>query len=190
MSDLAPLPAPASVMTGLWGEFLAREKLRDLGYDVTWLGNTVKHYDLLAAQPGRATLEVSVKATTRHDGGIAWRKPGVEVVAPWAAASAERGRVGLFVLVWLSGEPYQVHYAEGEDALLLPRPEVLAVTGMTVEDWGRTVDHSRTQYGRKTRQHGDNKGERLSEDGLLYPVYVEDHGEPLAKLLDDLPVPR
>lgn len=186
MKELQPIPAPARVMTGLWGEFLAAESLRDCGYAVTWLGGGTKHYDLLASRVGMPTLEVSVKASTRRDGFFAWSKPGNETVTPWASEAAARDHIGVFLLVHLADDAYSVRYLDDEDALLLPRPQVLAVTAMTVGEWGIRVDEARRAYGQKVRRydskHGHKAGDLLGENGLLYPVSVS-QGQTLAEFL-------
>lgn len=84
--------------------------------------------------------------------------------------------------------PYHVRYDTEEDALMLPRPGIVALTATGAAEWGQSVDESRRQYATGFYKRGQKKGEPLTEDGLMYPVNV-DHGLELGTFLAQL-LPR
>jgi hypothetical protein len=136
------------------GEYLAAQQLRELGWgllDAEVFGGLRRHFDLRAVAPGGGrSVQVSVKTSTRADGGIAWQKPGVAGGGVDRAAGAAGEQA---IVLGLHVEPVAaVQPVPG--GFFFPTPRVIEVGVLAARDWGREVDAQRAAYGARMRTDG------------------------------------
>lgn len=177
-----PISVRRSLATGFWGERLAVEELAQRGFIVEWTGGQGADRDLTASRD-RLVLSVSVKATTKADGGIHWQKAGLSALEPWITRCRSEGSHPLMVLLHLDPAAMSVRYDEA--GLRLGRPQVLALTALTAPDWGRLVDDARQSYAAKPYKKGAGKGLLRPPDGLRYPATASD-GRDLDEVIEGL----
>lgn len=173
-----------STLAGLWGEVLAQEALAAQGWTVSSeeSGGYRKAADFWA-QYGESGkwLVGQVKATAKPSGSISWGKPGAEGVKPLLIKAARWDAHAIFVLLHL--EPSDAYLTNSR--IIVTRPSVLNITGVTAEEWGVAVDRSRALYASQPYVRGNLKGQLKPERGRLHPCRVQDF-PPLDELLRKL----
>jgi Holliday junction resolvase-like predicted endonuclease len=186
-----------SVIIGLVGEYLARERLQHAGWRTAlenWKGGATPYLDLISTSPTESiSIEVQVKTTTKASGGISWQKPGRATVDLWIEQAAARCRLAVVVMIHGDETSVSLEPDEARGGFFVPTPKVLQMTAITAEAFGDLVDERRAEYGTRRRQRTYRGrgiiGEPLSPDQLQIPIYVDD-GTPIEDFLSELGADR
>ncbi|NMN99867.1 hypothetical protein HH308_01390 [Gordonia sp. TBRC 11910] len=165
-----------STVTGLWGEAIVVQDLRNQGWRVDWDGGLTRGRDLRATL-GDRTVHVQVKTTTSGDGRIAWAADGARA-RDWSASVEIEGAQAIYALVYLpDAADVDFDLESGVMTIQLPRNHKVAF--VPAEQFADDVDVARAEYGSRVRKvrgrNGEAVGTPLSPDGLRYPVCAFDY---------------